>query len=221
MLLPTLSSCRRAGERLGQNGDTDAAGCRKRGAAKGAGQRWELLLLLLNHPSPSCCFCNPRCEPKNLGRKEVSQSQRDPWESSQLSEQGEGLQPFLWHPCKRGCWSAGAGEGCKAVGLFVCALRDGEGALLWASSLANAGSGFNPCIQLSFPGVGQGACRCQCSMYACTWLALAARIGKGHRAQAAAWGLEKKVQTWHFGGVRDEGGHLDLWHGAESRGCFN
>lgn len=40
------------------------------------------------------------------------------------------------------------------------------------------------------------------------------------RAQAAAWCWGKKVQTWHFGGVGDEGGHLDLWHGAESRGCY-
>lgn len=156
-------------------------------AAKGAGQRWELFLPLLTHLTPSCCCCNPRCEPKVLGRKEVSQSQRDPWESSQPSEQGEGLQPLLWHPCKRGCRSAGAGVGCKALGLFVCAMRDGEGALLWASSFANAGPGFNPFIQASSPRVGQGARRCQCSMYACTWLSLAVRMGKkGHKQQLGA-----------------------------------
>lgn len=40
-------------------------------------------------------------EPKNLGRKEVSQSRKGPWENSKAGSSGSGFQPLLWHPCKR------------------------------------------------------------------------------------------------------------------------
>lgn len=39
-------------------------------------------------------------EPKNLGRKEVSQSRKGPRGSSEAGSLGSGFQPLLWHPCK-------------------------------------------------------------------------------------------------------------------------